>query len=316
MVLPNPPHHVNLATVALTLCTLLSPTPSVLSASDPGLLLASESGVPAAPQARVLQSLDPLGGNPHVIIIIVDGLRPDLITAARTPVLQRLVDEGASTLEAKTVRPSATLPSITSMFTGLRPRDHGVTWNDYSPDKGSVTATTIFDVAHQAGVSTAFFSGKVKLRHAVHSESLDAESVRFLPDASVALLARARLEEHQPGLMVVHLPNVDRAGHQYGWRSDEQKRTLIATDLAIASILQVIESGALDGPARVIVTADHGGEGRNHLRQRRGNETVPWLVWGDGVEPRAIDSVSVTLTAAVALRSLGLNIPANMDTGR
>lgn len=300
MVLPDPSNQLRLATAALALCTLLAPPFGVLPAS----------------QAGMLQSLEPLGSDPHVIIIIVDGLRPDLITAENTPVLQRLVDEGASTLEAKTVRPSVTLPAITSMITGLRPRDHGVTWNDYDPDRGSVTATTIFDVAHGAGVSTAFFSGKVKLRHAVHSESLDAESVRFLPDASIAILARAHLEEHQPGLMVVHLPNVDRAGHQYGWRSDQQKRTLIATDLAIASILQVIESGALDGPVRLIVTADHGGEGRNHQRQRRGNETVPWLVWGDGVEPHTIDSVSVTLTAAVALRSLGLDIPANMDTGR
>jgi len=48
----------------------------------------------------------------------------------------------------------------------------------------------------------------------------------------------------------------------------------------------------------------------------RGNETVPWLLWGDGIEPHPIDSVSVTLTAAAALRSLGLDIPANMNTGR
>jgi len=292
MVLPDPANHLRLATAALVLGTLL------------------------APQAGVLQSLEPLGQNAHVIIIIIDGLRPDLITAERTPALQRLVDEGASTLEAKTVRPSITLPAITSMLTGLRPRDHGVTWNDYDPGKGSVTATTIFDLAHRAGVSTAFFSGKVKVRHAVRSESLDAESVRFLPDASVAILARTHLEEHQPGLMLVHLPNVDRAGHQYGWRSDEQKKTLIATDLAIASILQVVESGVLDGPVRLIVTADHGGEGKNHQRLLRGNETVPWLLWGDGIEPHPIDSVSVTLTAAAALRSLGLDIPGTMNTGR
>ena len=76
---------------------------------------------------------------------------------------------------------------------------------------------------YEAGVSTAFFSGKVKLRHAVHTEALDAYSIRFLPDASIAVMARSHLEAVQPGLMVVHLPNVDRAGHQFGWGSDEQK---------------------------------------------------------------------------------------------
>lgn len=279
----------------------------------PALALALYAGL--APQAGLLQSLPPLSGTPHVVIIIVDGLRPDLISMERTPALQQLVDEGAATLEARTVDPSVTLPSITSMLTGLRPRDHHVTWNDYEPDKGVVAARTIFDVAHDAGVRTAFFSGKVKLRHAVHDESLDEESVRFLPDASIAILARASLEEQQPGLMVVHLPNVDRAGHQYGWNSKEQKETLHATDIAIASILQVVDSGVLNGPVRLIVTADHGGEGKNHQRRRHVNQTVPWLVWGEGVAAKHVEPVSVTFTAAVALRSLGLDFPANIDTG-
>ena len=220
------------------------------------------------PQADVLRSIEPLGDNGHVVIIIVDGLRPDLISAERTPTLQRLVDEGASTLDARTVRPSVTLPSITSMLTGLRPADHGVTWNSYDPDMEPVAATTIFDVAHDAGVTTAFFSGKVKLRHAIHPESLDTSSIRFLPDVSITLLARAHLEEAQPGLMVVHLPNVDRAGHEFGWSSDEQRLTLRATDIAIASIMAMVESDTIEGPIRVIVTADHGGEDKNHQRRR------------------------------------------------
>ncbi len=290
---------------------MLPGTPKLSAAAASALILCSTP----APQSAVLQSLDPLPGDPHVIVIIVDGLRPDLISTERTPTLQRLIDEGAATLEAKTVRPSVTLPSITSMFTGLRPQDHGITFNDYDPSKEPVAATTMFDVAHDAGIRTAFFSGKVKLRHAIHVDSLDVESVRFLPDASVALLARAHLKESQPGLMVVHLPNVDRAGHEFGWRSKEQLETLVATDIAIASILQVVESDALNGPVRLIVTADHGGEGKNHQRRRRGNETVPWLVWGEGITARPIESVAITLTAAAALRSLGLEIPANMDTG-
>jgi len=269
----------------------------------------------AAPQGSLLQTIEPMGSGGHVVIIIVDGLRPDLISAERTPTLQRLVDEGASTLDARTVRPSVTLPSITSMLTGLRPADHGVTWNDYDPDMEPVAATTIFDVAHDAGIKTAFFSGKVKLRHAIDAESLDTSSIRFLPDVSIAVLARAHLEEAQPGLMVAHLPNVDRAGHEFGWRSDEQKQTLHATDIAIASIMAAVESDAVKGPIRVIVTSDHGGEGKNHQRRRGGNETVPWLIWGDGIEAGGIGRVSVTFTAAAALRSLGLEIPGNMDTG-
>jgi len=255
----------------------------------------------------------PLGPDGHVVIIIVDGLRPDLISAEGAPTLTRLVSEGAASLKARTVLPSQTLPAITSILTGLHPRDHGVTWNTYEPDKGIVEAATIFDVAHDAGLGTAFFSGKTKLRHTVRPSTLDSMSASFLPDASVVLLARTYLVEQQPNLMLVHLPNVDRAGHEFGWRRAEQRETLRQTDTAIASLVAVIESGEIPGPSRVILTADHGGEGWIHERPRSGNLTVPWILWGDGVTPTQLPPVSVTITASVALHSLGLDVPDGME---
>jgi len=187
-----------------------------------------------------------------------------------------------------------------------------VKWNDYEPGKGIVEARTIFDVAHDAGLGTAFFSGKVKLRHVARASSLDSMTARFLPDASVVILARTYLVEQQPNLMLVHLPNIDRAGHEFGWGHAKQRETLRATDIAIASLIAVIESGELRGPSRVIVTADHGGEGWNHQLVRRGNLTVPWILWGDGVTPAQLPPVSVTITATVALHSLGLDLPAGI----
>ncbi len=260
-------------------------------------------------------TLEPLGPDGHVIIVIVDGLRPDLISVENSPTLQRLVDEGAATLEAQTVRPSITLPSITSMLTGLRPRDHGILWNDYRPDLGIVSATTVFDIVHEAGLKTAFFSGKVKMRHAAPPDALDAVAVRFLPDVSIVTLARNALAELRPSLMVVHLPNMDRTGHEFGWASDEQIRTLRATDIALASLIDAIESDPLLGPTRVILTADHGGSGDNHQRGVRRDLTVPWILWGDGVESVELDPVSVTVTAATALKALGLEPLGTMARG-
>ncbi len=260
-------------------------------------------------------TLEPLGPEGHVIIVIVDGLRPDFISVENSPTLQRLVDEGAATLEAQTVRPSITLPAITSMLTGLRPQDHGILWNDYRPDLDVVSATTVFDIVHRAGLKTAFFSGKVKLRHAAPLDALDAVSVRFLPDVSIVTLARSALAELRPNLMVVHLPNMDRAGHEFGWGSDEQMRTLRATDIALASLIDAIESDPLLGPTRVILTADHGGTGTNHERGLRGDRTVPWILWGDGVKSVELEPLSVTATAATALKALGLKPLGTMAPG-
>lgn len=274
-----------------------------------------DRGVVSA-QERPFDLPEPMGPDGHMVIIIVDGLRPDMISPEDSPTLARLASEGAASLAARTVRPSTTLPAITSILTGLEPRDHGVTENDYEPDKGVAEATTIFDVAHEAGLVTAFFSGKVKLRHLARPSSLDSLTVRFLPDASVAIMARTHLVEQQSNLMLVHLPNMDRAGHEFGWRHARQRETLRATDIAIESIVAVIEARELHGPTRVIVVADHGGEGRDHQRVRRGNLTVPWILWGDGVTPAQLPPVSVTITAAVVLHSLGLDVPAGMARGR
>ena len=267
----------------------------------------------ASAQERRFDLPAPLGPGGHVVIIVVDGLRADLISAEGSPTLARLASEGTASLEAQTVRPSVTLPAITSILTGLHPRDHGVIWNDYEPDERVVPATTIFDVAHDAGLGTAFFSGKVKLRHLARPSSLDSLTARFLPDASIVILARTYLVEQQPNLMFVHLPNIDRAGHEFGWKHARQREALQSTDIAIASLIAVIESEELRGPARVIVTADHGGEGRNHQSVRRANLTVPWILWGAGVTPTRLPRVSTTITAAVALRSLGLDVPTGME---
>ena len=66
----------------------------------------------------------------HVVLVSIDGLRPDAISAYGAPTLGRLLNEGAYTLAANTIHPSKTLPSHTSMLTGQPPDRHGVLWNN------------------------------------------------------------------------------------------------------------------------------------------------------------------------------------------
>ena len=140
-------------------------------------------------------------------------------------------------------------------------------------------------------------------------------SIRFLPDVSIVTLARQALADLRPNLMVVHLPNMDRTGHEFGWAGDEQLATLRATDIAISWLIDAIESDPSLGPTRVILTADHGGSGTNHERGVRDDRTVPWILWGTGVGHVELESVSVTATAATALMALGLEPIGTMEQG-
>ena len=65
----------------------------------------------------------------NAVLVSIDGLRPDAIAAFSAPTLQRLIKEGSYTLSARTILPSKTLPSHTSMLTGEPPDRHGVLWN-------------------------------------------------------------------------------------------------------------------------------------------------------------------------------------------
>src|ERR1051326_5452962 len=96
----------------------------------------------------------------HVVVISIDGLRPDAISQADARAMLALMKAGAHCPRACTVRPPITLPSHTSMLTGLDVAHHGVTWNSYRP--GAIDRPTIFSVASAAHLSTAMLFAKPK----------------------------------------------------------------------------------------------------------------------------------------------------------
>jgi arylsulfatase A-like enzyme len=104
------------------------------------------------------------------VVISIDGLRPDAIEKAPAPNLLRLIERGAYCPKAETIRPSVTLPSHTSMLSGLAYRNHGVTWNGWRA--GHFGHPTVFSVAAQAGLGTAMFFAKEKFYFLAHPQAV------------------------------------------------------------------------------------------------------------------------------------------------
>ena len=82
-------------------------------------------------------------GVEHVVVIGVDGLSPEGVRRARTPVLHRMMAEGASTLHARGVMPTVSSPNWASMIMGAGPEQHGVLSNDWKPGLGPITPTAV-----------------------------------------------------------------------------------------------------------------------------------------------------------------------------
>src|SRR6185295_14322383 len=98
----------------------------------------------------------------RVLLCSMDGVRPDGIQAARTPVIDRLAREGASCWNARTTLPSATLPCHTSMLRGVDTARHGITTNRFQPLVRPVPS--LIEAARDAGKRTGFFFNWEQLR--------------------------------------------------------------------------------------------------------------------------------------------------------
>ncbi|RZK40003.1 MAG: alkaline phosphatase family protein, partial [Hymenobacter sp.] len=67
----------------------------------------------------------------HVVLISIDGFRPDFYREAKwpTPNLQRMAAQGTSADGVRGVFPSVTYPSHTTLVTGVAPAQHGIYYN-------------------------------------------------------------------------------------------------------------------------------------------------------------------------------------------
>ena len=75
----------------------------------------------------------------HMVVVGVDGLSPDGIIHAHAPNLQRLREQGSWTYHARGVMPTSSSPNWASMIMGAGPEQHGVTSNDWQPDKFDIS---------------------------------------------------------------------------------------------------------------------------------------------------------------------------------
>lgn len=249
----------------------------------------------------------------RVLILSIDGLRPEAISLAPMPNLLNLMQRSAYSLTAQTIRPSATLPSHSSMLTGYCPADHGVDWNDYIPENGYAIGTDLFDIAHAAGLETVMFVGKRKLVQITEPTSVD--QFVYVNDRDLVLTERLLSEFPADfGVLFVHFPTPDGMGHEYGWLSPEQLSVVFRADEAIGTILAELDTRNLRNETLIIITADHGGHDTTHGSSRPEDMTIPWVASGPGIQPGPLTSPVHTMdTAATAAFALGLDPPADWD---
>ncbi|MFQ5529595.1 MAG: alkaline phosphatase family protein, partial [Gemmatimonadota bacterium] len=72
-----------------------------------------------------------------VLLIGIDGVRPDVLAEVPTPNIDALIATGAFSSQANSTRPTISGPAWSSMLIGVWPDKHGVSSNDFTGNRYS-----------------------------------------------------------------------------------------------------------------------------------------------------------------------------------
>src|SRR5215208_4113084 len=180
---------------------------------------------------------------PPVVFISLDGVRPDAITTAQCPTLTSLWERGASTLQARSVIPSITLPCHMSIFHSVPPTRHGITSNIYVPMARPLPG--LVEVLRAAEKRTAFFYNWEQLRDLARPGNI---SFSYFTDTSIqpdgddqtVNAAIKFIQNDNPVFVFLYIGSVDTAGLAYGWMSDEYLHQLERIDSLLNGFFQTL----------------------------------------------------------------------------
>ncbi|MEN6419926.1 MAG: alkaline phosphatase family protein [Clostridiaceae bacterium] len=212
------------------------------------------------------------------ILILVDGMRPDSLSACGHPFPDVLLNNSISNLAAQTVFPSVTLPCHMSLFHSVVPQRHGILSNTYTPQVRPVCG--LIDLLSSKKKSTAMFynweelrdlsrPGALALSCCLSQSQIDGTD-RKLTDSAIHYVEQAK-----PDFLFLYLGETDEVGHKYGWMT---KPYLEAVRNAMSCIQDVFER--FSDEYALIVTADHGGHLFMHGTQEACDMTIPILIAG------------------------------------
>jgi predicted AlkP superfamily pyrophosphatase or phosphodiesterase len=275
----------------------------------------------------------------HVVVLSVDGLRPDAIDGPEDGALPgfRRMLRGPHTLQARTDPDTTiTLPNHVSMLTSRPlggPGGHGWSENNDPPAvrhggtihlrKGAYVAG-MFDVAHDHGVATAVIATKSKFSliaqsydnsagapDATGADDGKAKVDHFVCTRTTAAAFRMAADQLRSGaprtLTLLHIAETDATGHAHAWdmAGGSRYRAAVANvDAALDAFLKSLDAEpSLRGRVAILMTADHGGGAPplSHTEPRAPvNFLIPFAIWlGQDGAPEELVALNADRRAVV-----------------
>ena len=241
-----------------------------------------------------------------VILISIDGMRPDGLRSCGNPYVEELERSCTYTYDGRSMEPSVTFPCHFSMTHSVTPERHGILTNTYVPQVRPVAG--IFEKIKRAGGVSAMFYGWEPLRDIAKPGALKFATYinAYMKESSDTALTDEALRviaENKPDFAFLYMVETDeKGGHDSGWMTEEYLRRI---SIAVDNVRRVIN--AFGDEYSVILMADHGGHNRSHGTTMPEDMTVPFFFRGPAFEKgKTIEGLSLLDIAPTIAALMGI----------
>lgn len=265
------------------------------------------------------------GPTKKVLVIGLDGVRPDILAETETPNIDALITVGAYSDSVTTKAQTISGSGWSSMLTGVWPEKHGVVSNDFTtsdyadyPDfltrlelvDRDFNTFAVVDWPPLGGPESGgpLISDTVDLKI-----MFDGEEAGYHVADSLSVAAAVRYIENQdPDAGFVYIGEPDVAAHEYGARSPEYRASIATADAQVGALLGAIRNRPTfaEEDWLVLISTDHGHKDEGgHGGTTPEETTVFYLADGPSVSPGGPDfDPNIVDVAVTALAHLGVAI--------
>jgi len=273
-------------------------------------------------------------GGKRVLIIGIDGLRPDAMIAANTPNIDALINQGVVThnayaggdLGSATQQPTISGPGWGSITIGVWTDKHKIVDNGFAAYKKTVaTNHPHFFQRIKAAKPNSYLSSIVswgaiedylvsKISTSVNYHVKATGASYPDRDLDVKNKAVAHLAAANPDVLFLHFDQVDGAGHSTGFSVTNSNyiNAIQTVDGHIGSVIAEVNARPQIAQEKwlIILTSDHGGNGTSHGGQSTEERTISMLVSGGSVNAPHVSTESPGQTAVppTTMKYLGLPV--------
>ena len=236
----------------------------------------------------------------RVIVLGLDGLRPDAIEKAKTPNLHKLIMDGTSTMNARAVYPTSSGANWSSMLLGCGPDQHGIDNNGWKLENRKVTpvveksngySPSVFDVIddnYPNRRTSAVFDWYTITNYfdaSVPDTLIDVGSTKEAIDNIIL-----EIVDYNSMFVFSQIDHMDHAGHSAGYESEHYYHEMESLDKEIGRLINSLKENGLYENTYIITLSDHGGIGFGHGNKSIEEYTIPFIISGPEIKKGKLTS--------------------------